>query len=429
MKVSQKTNAPLYEAVKRASLTDARFCTPGHSGRGDDGLFASAPYDLTEVEGLDNLSCPSGAILEAEILAAKAQGCAHTLFATEGSTVCMHIALSIAKERGNVGFIGDMHTSFFGGCALLGIEPTGFESVEEFLSKPLKTRNVSSVFYTSPDYFGNVKEDDELIRECEKEGILTVVDAAHGAHFAYSPLLPEPSAGRADISFCSLHKTMNAFTGGALLNLKDGSLYDKAVYYRQLWHTTSPSYVIMASIDYARAKASESGEKIYERIAKERERFERSVRDCAFTVVKSDDISRLVLRFEGFDAGEANSYLVGKGIFAEAAIGDKLIFILTEGNVDRLSAVYEALKEYRPTKRLAPEPCVKRDKVKAIGAVTFLSPDEAEGRVCMNEIGFYPPGTPFIGRGEVFTAEDVGLIKKNAGNTFGLVNGKAVVLQ
>ena len=74
-------------------------------------------------------------------------------------------------------------------------------------------------------------------------------------------------------------------------------------------------------------------------------------------------------------------------------------------------------------------PCVKRDKVKAVGAVTFVSPDKAEGRVCMNEIGFYPPGTPFIGRGEVFTAEDVGLIKKNAGNTFGLVNGKAVVLQ
>jgi len=185
----------------------------------------------------------------------------------------------------------------------------------------------------------------------------------------------------------------------------------------------------MASMDYARAKACEIGEKIYERIAKERERFEKTVKDCAFTVVKSDDISRLVLRFEGFDAGEANSYLVGKGIFAEAAIGDKLIFILTEGNVDRLGAVYEALKEYRPTKRLAPEPCVKRDKVKAIGAVMFVSPDEAEGRVCMNEIGFYPPGTPFIGRGEVFTAEDVGLIKKNAGNTFGLVNGKAVVLQ
>ena len=151
MKVSQKTNAPLYEAVKRASLTDVRFCTPGHSGRGDNGLFASAPYDLTEVEGLDNLSCPSGAILEAEILAAKAQGCAHTLFATEGSTVCMHIALSIAKERGNVGFIGDMHKSFFGGCALLGIEPTGFENDEEILSKTLKTRNVSSVFYNSPD--------------------------------------------------------------------------------------------------------------------------------------------------------------------------------------------------------------------------------------------------------------------------------------
>lgn len=429
MTFPQKIEAPLYEAVKRASRAAARFCTPGHSGRADDGLFASAPYDLTELEGLDNLSCPSGVIKRAEELAAKAQGCAHTLFATEGSTVCMHIALSLAKERGDVGYIGGMHKSFFGGCALLGIEPTCFDSVGDFLSKSSKTKNVSSIFYTSPDYFGNVKEDRDLIKKCEEEGIITVVDAAHGAHFAYSKLLPEAVAGRADVSFCSMHKTMNAFTGGALLNLKDDSLYDKAVYYRQLWHTTSPSYVVMAGMDYARAKAQAYGERIYAGIAEARKRFESLAGDCAFTVEKSDDISRLVLCFDGCDAGEANSYLVGKGIYPEAAIGDKLVFILTEGNADRLEDLYVALKGYVPETKLAPVVAVKRERKRAVGEVTFASPDEAEGKVLMNEVGFYPPGTPFVKRGEVVTAEDIRLIKKNAGNTFGLVNGRLVVLQ
>lgn len=429
MTFPQKTEAPLYEAVKKASCASARFCTPGHSGRADDGLFASAPYDLTELEGLDNLSCPAGAIKRAEELAAKAQGCAHALFATEGSTVCMHIALSLAKERGQVGYIGDMHKSFFGGCALLGIEPTGFESVEDFLSKSPKTRNVSSIFYTSPDYFGNVKEDGALIKECEKDGILTVVDAAHGAHFAYSGLLPEASAGRADISFCSMHKTMNAFTGGALLNLKDDTLYDKAVYYRQLWHTTSPSYVVMASMDYARAKSEAYGERIYERIAKERKRFESLAKGCAFTVEKSDDISRIVLCFNGCDASEVNSYLTENGIYPEAAIGDRLIFIITEGNADCLAELYAALKGYAPAKKLASVAAVKRERKRAVGEVAFVPPDEAEGRVLMNEVGFYPPGTPFIKRGEVVTAEDIKTIKKNAANTFGLVNGRLVVLQ
>ena len=172
----EELNAPLYNAVRAASGATARFCMPGHSGASDGGVLAGAPYDFTEVEGLDNLSCPTGVIFEAERLAAKAQGCAKTLSVTEGSTVCMHIALSVAKERGAVGYIGDMHRSFFGGCALLGIEPIGYESAEDFVQKTSESRNVSSVFYTSPDYFGNVVKDDELIGLCKKKGILTVTE-------------------------------------------------------------------------------------------------------------------------------------------------------------------------------------------------------------------------------------------------------------
>ena len=110
----QELDAPLYNAVKKASAAKARFCMPSHSGSADGKLFSSCAFDYTEVEGLDNLACPSGVILEAEKKAAKSRGCAHTLFVTEGSTVCMHVALSIAKERGAVGCIGGMHKSFYG---------------------------------------------------------------------------------------------------------------------------------------------------------------------------------------------------------------------------------------------------------------------------------------------------------------------------
>ena len=424
----EELNAPLYNAVRAASGATARFCMPGHSGASDGGVLAGAPYDFTEVEGLDNLSCPTGVILEAERLAAKAQGCAKTLFVTEGSTVCMHIALSVAKERGAVGYIGDMHRSFFGGCALLGIEPISYESAEDFVQKTSESRNVSSVFYTSPDYFGNVVKDDELIGLCKKKGILTVTDAAHGAHFAYSPLLPNAAAGRADISFCSLHKTMCAYTGAAFLNLADDALYDEAVYFRQLWHTTSPSYLVMASADRCRALYERDGEKIYADILEARKMFEAIARN-EYAVEKSDDFSRLVLRLEGRDAAQACSYLVSKGIYAEAAIGDKLIFILTRDNCVFLPLLAQALSGYTPAPLPAFAMPACREKTSASGRVGFVPVSECEGRVCMNEVGFYPPGVPFIGHGEIFTADDVAMLAKNTGCTFGLVNGKAVVLQ
>lgn len=425
----EKLDAPLYNAVQQAAEAQARFCMPSHAGAAQGSLYASCGFDYTEVEGLDNLACPSGVILEAENLAAKAQGCAHTLFVTEGSTVCMHIALSLAKERGTVGCIGDMHKSFYGGCALLGIEPQCYGTIEEFLSKPLKNADVSAIFYTSPDYFGNAADDFRLLDKCKRAGILTVADAAHGAHFPYSGLLPEAEAGRADISFCSMHKTMGAYTGGALFNLKDSALYDRAVYYRQLWHTTSPSYLVMSSMDYTRADWSVNGERYYKDIAEKRREFEINAQGALYTVEKSDDLSRLVLRFEGFDAAEASSYLLSEGIYVEAAIGDKLILIINPFNADKLHEVSRALSGFKPSVKLKEYPHIEREQRTSSGKVCFVAPSEAEGRVCMNEVGFYPPGTPFIKRGEVITKEDVKIITENAGCTFGLVNGKLVVLQ
>ena len=424
-----KLDAPLYNAVKRAASAEARFCMPSHAGTAEGPLFASAPFDFTEVEGLDNLACPSGVILEAEKKAAEAQGVARTLFVTEGSTVCMHIALSLAKAREEVACIGDMHRSFYGGCALLGIAPLCFGSAGEFLRYTRKNGNVSAVFYTSPDYFGNVADDAELVSECAKKGILTVADSAHGAHFCYSGLLPDALSGKADVSFCSTHKTMASYTGGALLNLKDDSMYDEAVYARQLWHTTSPSYLVMASTDYCRALWQRDGEKFYADIKARIEEFWQNAQGVAYTVEKSDDFSRLVLRFEGYDAAEASEYLVGKGIYAEAAIGDRLIFIVNPFNADKLGLLHRVLQGFVPSRKYEKPVLPEREKRNAFGKAEFVPLDKAAGRVCLNEIGFYPPGTPFIGRGEVFTADDVAVLTKNVGCTFGLVNGKAVVLQ
>lgn len=425
----ERKDAPLYFAVKDVK-DDIRFCMPSHAGLADGGLFASAPYDYTEVSGLDNLLCADGVILQSETLAAKDYKCAHTLYCTCGSTVCMHIALSIAKERGgDIAAIGDMHKSFYGGCNLLSLSPVVFSSVEEFLQNSSKTQNLSAVFFTSPDYYGNVKNTDNLIEYCAKNGILTVADSAHGAHFAFSRLLPEDLSGKADIVFVSFHKTMAAYTAAAAINLKDASLYDRAVYYRQLWHTTSPSYLAMTSIDYSLALWREKGENFYADIFREREKFAKACEGLPFRVCDSDDMSRLVIAFDGYDAGEADAYLVKNGIFAEAAIADKLIFIINPFNKDKLGYLAGVLARFVPTKTLCvPEP-PRRERRAAGAKVAFVSIEQAAGRVAANEIGFYPPGTPYIRRGEVITDDDVSVLRQNKSRVFGLVNGKVVVIQ
>ena len=116
-------------------------------------------------------------------------------------------------------------------------------------------------------------------------------------------------------------------------------------------------------------------------------------------------------------------------MYVEAAVGDRLIVILNPFNADKLPVLKETLDGFVPEKALAEYGSGDRKRSDAAGRIAFVPVEEGEGRVCMNEVGFYPPGTPFVRKGEIFFFFYVDLIAKNAGCTFGLVNGKLVVLQ
>ena len=420
----QRYDAPLFNAIDRAAAKAvARFCMPGHSGKGR-GVLSAAGYDLTEIEGLDNMLSPTGVIAEAQDLAARAYGAEHALFFTAGATSAMHTALAVARGKGAVYAVGKLHKSFYGGCELLGIVPVAFDDAAAFIASDVRG---GTAFFNYVDYFGNVTDDAPLADLCRRRGITLVADSAHGAHFPFCKELPRLTL--ADVSIYGMHKTLPVSGGGALMTVCDGGYADEATYARALVHTTSPSYATMASIDLARAVYERDGEEIFANIKAARQEFERSDKGV-FKVARSDDFCRLVLVNDGYDASEPAHFLTQRGIYPEAAIASALVFILTRENEGALPILARELASFVPTRRL-PEPPLarKREKRGAGGAVAFVPLAEAAGRVCAAEIGLYPPGVPYIKRGEVFTKEDARFLTEREHLLFGLVNGRAVVVK
>ena len=208
---------PLFDALTQYKNVKARFHMPSHGGveiAGAEGLFASAPFDVTELSFSDNLAASAGVILQAERLAAQAYGAEETLFFTAGATDALRTALLCVKDK-KIAFLGDMHKSFHAARRLFSLDVTDVSSLEE-----VESGGFGAVCVTSPDYYGNVKDISAIAERCHKAGALLIVDEAHGAHFAFSPLLPESAVKYADFIIHSAHKTLPVYTGGAMLHVK-----------------------------------------------------------------------------------------------------------------------------------------------------------------------------------------------------------------
>ena len=418
---SLNIKAPLYQAVLLLNKKDkARFHMPGHGGEGS-GLFASAKYDLTELDGLDNLHSPRGVIKEAEQLLAAAYKCGRAYIFTCGATACMHAALAYARTRGDILFTGEMHFSFFSGLQLMGLraEYVPGEELKERLA-----RGAGSLFFTSPDYMGRLNGGEVIARLCKSAGVLCAADSAHGAHFAFSELLPKSLTQTADIAIVSMHKTMDVFGGGAVL-CANGECADKLAAYRSLVHTTSPSYLTMASIDCARAVWERDGKKFYKDIASA---ISSLALPSGYKKEGSDDLSRLVINCGG-DAQDVSERLQRRGIYCEAAMGDKLVLIVTPHNVGKLGELAQALASITP-KPFAPAPRLNLKKSgRSGGALSVRAAEECAGAVCGADICLYPPGVPVIFRGDILDENAVQFIKEYAYRLSPLAYGGVIVLE
>ena len=389
---------PLFDAVKGYKKVKARFHMPSHGGRriGQSAeLYASAPFDVTELSFSDNLSSPNGVIAEAERLAAAAYGAEHTLFFAGGATDAVQTALYALKDK-KIVFLGQMHKSFHSAVRLFGLRAEECTSVDSIPS------DAEVVCVTSPDYYGRTADLSAIAAACKERGAVLVADEAHGAHFAFSSLLPESAVRYADLVIHGGHKTLPVYTGGAMLQVKD-AFYEAARSARAEVISTSPSYLVLASMDFARDYMQKNGEALYAELKGKIERIK--ARYPEVKVMPADDFTRIVIKREGGGCALASA-LEKAGVFAEASDADRVVLIITPFNARYLKKAFSVAS--RCTGKNAKYPDIS----------------DLIGKVCAQDVGVYPPGVPLVKKGEIFTKEKVEILQANLDRLFGTVDGK-----
>ena len=422
----------LYDTIRNMNdKCKARFCMPAHAGVGtSDSIYASAKFDWTEVPELDHLLQNENTIAFCEEAIAQSMGYASALMLTQGSTCGMHIAVCVCKDKCKTLFaVGGMHKSFFSACRLYGAQVVRVDSTSE-LDKLDTSMQIGGVFITSPDYFGNCQDLKSVRKFADKSGAYLVVDEAHASHFAYSKLLPDNANAYADISLMSMHKTLPVYGGGAIVCLKDKATRTDCERYRAMIHSTSPNYLVMASMDYANSYMSENGEKDYAKVKESIEEFSRVLK--VGEVVKNDDFSRLVIKIDGKDAYTALLELAKRGVYVEMAQDDLLVCIVTPFNCDLLPILakelnniqFNALGEEEKAQRIA-----RTVDANMQGKIEYVDIEDCAGRISAEDVGVYPPGIPAVLKGEIIDESVAEYLKKYRNRLFGLASGRIGVIK
>lgn len=274
--------------LQRQSQRTLPFHTPGHQqGRGSlpilhDLLGKALALDLTELPGLDNLAAPAGPIAQAQTLAAKTFGSDRTWFVVNGSSVgIMAALLATVKEGDTLLLPRNVHQSVISGLILSGAKPvflTPEQNTTWGIAYPLEPDVVAqglaahpetkAVFLVSPTYEGLCSPIGEIANLVHGCNLPLIVDEAHGSHLGVHPQLPPSALSQgADVVIQSSHKTLTALTQAAMLH-HQGDRVDPQLLHHclTLLQTTSPSYLLLASLDAARHQRATQGLAHYEQL-------------------------------------------------------------------------------------------------------------------------------------------------------------------
>lgn len=267
-------STPLYQALQDyIGRGTARFHMPGHKGAPLEPFGALTAYDVTELPGTDSLFEASGPIRQTERRLSALYGTADTLLSAGGSTLCIQAMLAlVAREGGRVIAGRNLHLAAVNAMALLGLEPEwlypddssgpgiGGRIAPAAVAQALeRCPDAVAVYITSPDYFGVCSDIAGLAAVCHRRGVPLLVDNAHGAHLRFLPQPMHPIGLGADLCCDSLHKTLPALTGAALLQVGSPSFAPAARARMALFGSTSPSYLILLSIDRCLAYLESDG--------------------------------------------------------------------------------------------------------------------------------------------------------------------------
>ena len=445
-----QNQTPLIDALKACTTRPhSPFYTPGHKGGigispiltnllGKDVFRA----DLTELAELDNLFTPQSVILAAQELAAEAFGAEKTWFLVNGSTCGIEAAILATCRTGDKIILPrNVHSSVISGLILSGAIPifiylaynSDLDIAHSITPESLKTAlakhpDAKAVLIVYPTYNGVCGDLPAIAHITHQYNIPLIVDEAHGAHFHFHPDLPTSAlTAGADLTVQSIHKTLGAMTQASMLHIQGNRIdIDRVNKALQLVQSTSPSFILLASLDAARQQMAIDGKKLLSQTLELANKARNEINQIpGLSILQSSDFlkldqTRLTVNVSqlGITGFTAEDLINEMGVTPEFSSLQNLIFIITIGNTESdIQNLIQKLFNLTQVKSLTSEcqPC-KNKNDDMVAHFMCISPREAffansetlpiektPERICAEIICPYPPGIPVLMPGELIT--------------------------
>jgi len=400
-----------------------RLHMPGHKGVSRLGCEGR---DITEIGGADVLYRSGGIIRESEENAAALFGTARTVYSTEGSSLCIRGMLYLAMQQtGRRTFLAgrNAHSAFVTACALLDAEVEWLWGGDTFTACAVTADMVdqalyqaatkpAAVYVTSPDYLGNTLDIAAIAAVCHAHGVLLLVDNAHGAYLRFVAEDKHPISLGADLCCDSAHKTLPVLTGGAYLHVSPrvAALGEQAEHALSLFASTSPSYLILQSLDGCNPYLADGFAADLATCCDEVDALKQAIITHGFDLVGDEPLKITVApKSHGYTGDEVATYLEREGIVCEFADPDYVVMMfaptLTDEESRQIESAFYFLGERTPITETPPKmsrPQVKMSLREALFAPAEVLPlDACVGRVLASPTVSCPPAVPVLVGGEV----------------------------
>lgn len=437
---------PIVEGLERfRQQQNISFHVPGHK----HGELSRLPqafkdvmrYDVTELSGLDDLHHPEEMILEAENLLADTYGTMKSFFLVGGSTVGnLAMIYAACKKDDTIIVQRNAHKSIFHAIELVGARPVfvspmwddqtltathvSYKDLKEAVDYYPEAR---AVVLTYPTYYGMTSKEIQLqIAYCHEKGIPVLVDEAHGAHFSACSLF-QPSALTfgADIVVQSAHKTLPAMTMASFMHVNSDIInVDKINHYLRMLQSSSPSYLLLASLDDARYYIQTYMESDGAYIIEKKNQWVEALRAIgSLKVIEVDDPIKLLLRVEGYSGFQLQEALEAKHVYVELADANQVLLVLPllkQGYNYPFAEIRVRIKDAITILLNTPKADIITASHTAYNFVAITEPaysiEEIEksekewlpymrtmGRISSSMVIPYPPGIPLLVPGEKIT--------------------------
>lgn len=440
-------DTPILDFVEKYNNGDiTRMHMPGHKGAAFLGFESK---DITEIKGADSLYHADGIIAQSESNATKIFNSGKTVYSTEGSSICIKTMLYLAylnwkknikdkSVRPVVVAARNAHVSFVHTAMLLDFDVVWIwpensdgnilscnidaDRLRDILKK--YGEKVMAVYVTSPDYLGNISDIKGLSEVCHKEKKLLIVDNAHGAYLGFleHEKYNHPLALGADMCCDSAHKTLPVLTGGAYLHLGknlDKLFYDKVKTAMNVFGSTSPSYLILESLDLCNKILSEGyGKRLNEFTAKIDD-LKCRLASFGYNIMESDPL-RITIKSE--NSGKISDILRSNKIECEYSDEEYVVLMLTSENdqddMDKLEKVLEKNKDIVSDNKNICFNCKEHPKAVMTIREAMMQPqervltDKALGRVCGMPLVSCPPAIPIVVSGELIDEFAIEMLKR-----------------